>query len=72
MVGGFWERMVQVIKISLRKILSTSKLTYEELLTNVYEIESLFYSRLLCYVNDNSIEEVIILSHLLLDRRVLT
>ena len=72
MVGGFWERMVQVIKISLRKILSTSKLTYEELLTNVCEIESLFYSRLLCYVNDNSIEEVIILSHLLLDRRVLT
>ena len=72
MVGGFWERMVQVIKISLRKILSTSKLTYEELLTNVCEIESLLYSRLLCYVNDNSIEEVIILSHLLLDRRVLT
>ena len=30
--GGFWERMVQVVKRRLRKILSKSKLIYEELL----------------------------------------
>ena len=30
--GGFWERMVQVVKRSLRKFLSKSKLIYEELL----------------------------------------
>ena len=63
---GFWERMVQVVKRSLRNILSKSKLTYGELLTVICEIESVFNSRPLCYVYDDSIEEVIMPSHLLL------
>ena len=70
--GEFWKQMVQVVKRSLRKILSKLKLTYEELLTVISEIESVVNSRPLCYVYDNSIEEVITPSHLLLDRRVLT
>ena len=48
--GGFWERMVQVVKRRIRKILSKSKLTYEELLTVICEIESVVNSRSLCYV----------------------
>ena len=64
--------MVQVVKRSLRKLLSKSKLTYEELLTVICEIESVVNSRPLCYVYDDSIEEVITPSHLLLDRRILT
>ena len=63
---GFWERMVQVVKRSLRNILSKSKLRYGELLTVICEIESVFNSRRLCYVYDDSIEEVIMPSHLLL------
>ena len=63
--------MVQVVKRNLRKILWKSKLTYEEPLA-VCEIEPVFSSRPLCYVHDNSIEEVITPSHLFLDRRVLT
>ena len=58
--------MVQVVKRSLRNILSKSKLTYGELLTVICEIESVFSSRPLCYVYDDSIEEVIMPSHLLL------
>ena len=34
---GFWERIVEVVKRCLRKILSKSKLTYEELLTVICE-----------------------------------
>ena len=45
----FWERMVQVVKRSLRKILLKSKLTYEGLLTVICEIESMVNSRPLCY-----------------------
>ena len=70
--GDFWERMVQVFKRSLRKILSKSKLTYEEQLTVICEIESVINSRPLCYVYDDSIKDVIAPSHLLLGRRVLT
>ena len=52
--------------------MSKSKLTYEELLTVICEIESVVNSRPLCYVYDDSIEEVITPSHLLLGRSVLT
>ena len=65
--GAFWERMVQVVNRSLRKILSKSKPTYEELLIVICEIKSVITSRPLCYVYDDSIEEVITHSHLLLD-----
>ena len=70
--GGFWEPMVQVVKRSLQKILSKSKLTYEELLTVICEIESVVNSRPLYCAYNNNIEEVITPSHLLLGRRVLT
>ena len=70
--GGFWERIVQVVKRSIRNFLSKSKLTYEELLTVICEIESVVNSRPLCCVYNDNIEEVITPSHLLLGRRVLT
>ena len=70
--GGFWERLVQVVRRSIRKFLTKSKLTYEELLTVICEIESVVNSRPLCCVYNNNIEEVITPSHLLLGRRVLT
>ena len=37
--GGFWKRMVQVVKRSLQKVLSKLELTYEELLTVICELE---------------------------------
>ena len=70
--GGFWERIVQVVKRSIRNFLSKSKLTYEELLTVICEIESVVNSRPLYCVYDDNIEEVITPPHLLLGRRVLT
>ena len=69
---GVLEWMVQVVKGSLRKFLPKSKLTYEELLTVIFEIKSFANSRPLCYVYDNSIEKVITSPHLLLGRHILT
>ena len=70
--GGFWERMVQVVKRSLWNILSKSKLAYEELLIFICEIESVINSWPLCCVYDDSIEEIITPSHLFFVRHVLT
>ena len=65
--GGFWERIVQVVNRRIRIILSKSKPTYEELLIVICEIKSVINSRPLCYVYDDSIEEVITHSQLFLD-----
>ena len=64
--------MVLVIKRSLRKILSKSKLTNEELPTVICKIESVVNSRPLCYIYDDGNEEIITPSYLFLGRLVLT
>ena len=47
--GGFFERMIRCVKRCLKKILNNAKLTYEELLTAVVEIECVeFKAAYLC------------------------
>ena len=70
--GGFWERLVQSTKRSLRKTLGKSKLNYEELLTVIIEIEAVLNSRPLCYLYDAEIDEVITPSHLIYGRRIIS
>ena len=67
--GGFWERMVQVVRRALRKVLFRASVTYEELLTVLAEIEGVINSRPLTYVFDD-VEDVLTPSHLLLGRRL--
>ena len=70
--GGFWERLVQTVKRSLRKILFRASVTYEELETVLVNVEGIVNSRPLTYIYDDDVEEVITPSHLLLGRRLLS
>ena len=55
--GGFFERMVQCTKGCLKKTLGSARLTYEELLTVLTEVEGVLNSRPLTYVYGDDIEE---------------
>ena len=70
--GGFFERMVRCVKRCLKKILKSAKLTYEELLTVVVEIECVLNSRPLTYVSSEDRVEPLTPSHLLTERRLLS
>ena len=49
--GGFFERMVQLMKRCLRKLVGHAKLSYDELYTAVTEVEAILNSRPLTYVS---------------------
>ena len=70
--GGFFERMVRCTKSSLKKILGVAKLTYEELLTVLTEVEGVLNSRPLTYVYSDEVEEPLTPSHLMIGRRLLS
>lgn len=48
--GGVFERMIQTAKRSLRKTIGNARLTFEELLTSVIEVEMTMNSRPISYV----------------------
>ena len=70
--GGFWERLVQTVKRSLRKVLFRASVNYEELQTVIIDVEGIINSRPLTYLYDDDVEEVLTPSHLLLGRRLLS
>ncbi len=51
--GGFWERLIRVVKEFLRKLLGHNKLTKTELDTAICFVESLLNGRPLTYVSDD-------------------
>ncbi|GFV70270.1 integrase catalytic domain-containing protein [Trichonephila clavipes] len=54
--GGFWERMVRSIKELLRKCLDKACVTYEEMLTLLYDCEATINGRPLTYLSHGSKE----------------
>ena len=70
--GGFWERLVQSVKRSLRKILFRSTVNYEELVTVVTEIKGIINCRPKTNIYNDNTEEVVTPSHLIYGRRLLS
>ena len=70
LVGGFFERMVASVKYNLRKTLGNARLSYEELLTVLVEVECMLNARPLTCEYNKVHGEVLTPSHLICGRRV--
>ena len=70
--GGFFQRMVGLVKGCLRKVLGNAKLTFEELLTTLVEVEGNLNSRPLTYIYDEVEAEVLTPSYLVFGQRLVS
>ena len=68
--GGFFEIMVGSVKRCLRKALGNSRLSKDELLTVLVEIEGTLNSRPLTYEYNEAETETLTPSHLIFGRRI--
>ena len=69
--GGFYERLIQVVKRVLRKLLRNARLSYEELLTVLTESECTINSRPFTHMTSDEFDGIpLTLSHLLYGRRI--
>lgn len=69
--GGFWERMIRSVKTCLKKKLRKAALNFEDLQTNLIEVEAIINSRPLTY-NSNEMRETLTPSHFLSGKRILS
>ena len=70
--GGFYERLIQTVKRSLRKTLRRNSASFDELRTIIIEIESVINCRPLCYLYSDEVDEGLTPSHLMMGRRLLS
>ena len=68
--GGVFERLIRSTKRCLRKIIGRAKLTLDELLTAVVEVEAVLNACPLTYVSMDDFDEPLTPSHLLTGRRI--
>ena len=68
--GGGFERMIE--STNVKKTLGSARLTYEELLTVLTEVECILNSRPLTYLYPDDLEEPLTPSHLISGRRLLS
>ena len=69
--GGFYERLVGSVKRCLKKVVGNARLTFDELLTVIVEVEGTLNSRLLTYVAADDVQEPLTPAHLLTGYRLL-
>ena len=62
--GGFFERMIQSMKRCLKKTIGKVKLTHDELLTVLTEVEAIINSRPRLYVSSKDLDELLTPSHM--------
>lgn len=70
--GGVFERLVKCVKRCLRKMIGQAKLSQDELLTALAEVEMVLNSRPLTVVSAEDLEEPLTPSHLIIGRRILS
>lgn len=68
--GGVFERLVRSVKRCLKKMLGHARLSYDELLTALVEVERVLNSRPLTVVSAEDTEEPLTPSHLIVGRRL--
>ena len=68
--GGYWERLVQVVKQCLKKVCGSALLSYDELATVMAEAEACINSRPLTYLSSDLDSELICPAHFLTGTRL--
>ncbi|XP_063899082.1 uncharacterized protein LOC135119161 [Helicoverpa armigera] len=63
--GGLWESAVKSMKFHLKRVLGHQKLTYEEFITLLHQIEACMNSRPLCPLSEDPDDEVLTPGHFL-------
>ena len=70
--GGVFERMVRMTKRCLKKMVGRAKLSHDELVTAVIEVEAVINSRPLTYMSSGDLEQPLTPAHLICGRRLLS
>ena len=68
--GGFYERLVGIVKNSLKKVIGKTLCNYEQLRTYLCEIERVINQRPLTYVADENYEEVSMPYHMIFGKNI--
>ena len=58
------------VKRCQKKMIDNNKLSFDEIQTVMLEIENVINSKLLCYLNDDDVEEILTPNHLLYRRQL--
>ena len=70
--GGFYERIIQSVKGCLKRVIGKAKLTHDELVTVLVEVEATLNSRPISYLSSEDLDEPLTPSHLLIGHHVLS
>ena len=66
LVGGFYERLIGIIKSSLTKTLGKAKISYVEMRNMISEVEDNMNNRPLTRLNEENVKELLRPNHLLI------
>ncbi len=70
--GGLFERLIRSTKRCLKKTIGRARLTYDEILTALVEVEMVINSRPLTYVSPDDLHEPLTPGHFLTGKRILS